>query len=63
MPSDVHARNCVECGAAFTVARTPGRPPSRCSAQCRTAASRRARRNYDRRLLAARDQLRALQAA
>lgn len=41
-----HTRTCVECSAVFTVARTPGRPPSRCSNECQRIAARRARSTY-----------------
>jgi hypothetical protein len=43
--------------------RTVGRPPELCSAPCRAAATRLRQRRWKSRLISARDQLAALQAA
>ncbi len=53
-------RTCTVCSQPFTFYRTPGRPPERCSAECRRIDARKRSRAYYQRLAAARDQLAAL---
>jgi hypothetical protein len=56
-------RSCSVCGESFEAPRTTGRPPERCSEECRRIAQRAHHRNYMRRLIEARRQIDALQAA
>ncbi len=53
-------RTCTVCSQRFTFYRAPGRPPERCSTECRRIDARKRSRAYYRRLAAARDQLAAL---
>ncbi len=39
-------RTCTTCHQNFTSPRTVGRPPEKCSEECRTIAQRVHRRNY-----------------
>ncbi len=39
-------RTCTTCGSSFTAPRLPGRPPEKCSDECRVIAQRIHRRSY-----------------
>ena len=45
MPS-TRTQTCSTCGSPFEFFRRPGRPPEKCSDQCRAIAQRIHQRNY-----------------
>jgi hypothetical protein len=55
-------RECSICHEPFEFVRTVGRPPELCSDKCRRVSARLRQRAWKARLIAARDQLAALQA-
>ncbi len=60
---DAITRVCTVCDEPFEATRTGGRRATKCSATCRRRAASRHQQAYMRRLIEAREQLRAIQAA
>ena len=56
-------RACGICNEPFDFVRTIGRPPELCSDDCRRESGRLRQRRWKRRLIDAREQLAAIQAA
>jgi hypothetical protein len=61
--SDVRVRRCSVCRHVFETPRGQGRPPEKCSQACRKKAHSQHQHDYMRRLIDARRQLTAAQAA